>query len=328
MTTATMYKSNIWMWGGWGNWFKEDTDPTTLQEVHTRKLEEPRDGYFRGMRTFVSTTADAVAGADSLHGNVFPNWPGALSGEEPTVCKTAITWGFIQGLALIHAFYESTGVGFCRIFTKDINRPIVRKFMPGYEGDMSDSVTAGQGAAYIIDGREIDGIHEWRVVSGRNDWLAGHMFFRIDTSYAVGTALYHTWEALRNKVNSDAVVIGPYGTWAIGTLWFHGASTNRERFGNIVDVSLYFEYNASLWSTACKTQRGVWVSEEHFVLDTTGKQTTESRTRMVYKPGKYLTAGGVLTTWTGSDAGGKTTSKAIGATAAFSTLNLGTLVGW
>ena len=299
-----------------------------LTEIRERReLEELRSLYWRGIRSFI-TTGDGISDAHNLQGanfpGTFPNHDDEPPDSAPPQCsKTRILTdvGGHVGLSMVFAFYESTGVGFGRLFTKDFSERFKRMFVDGKEGvyDGGPPITS------VIEGFEQDGVHEWRVVKGSNITTRTHSLLRVDTSYTGGSVPYTTMHSHWDAVSSDQVKLPGITAIAAGKLWFMGAITSRERFGNIRDVSYFFAYSDLGWASEVKSRRGVWVPIEKPVHDKAEALLNPEvlRTKLVYLPGKQLNAG------TGAiEAAAAAAVRKVRPTAALSDFGLDELTAW
>ncbi len=265
-----------------------------LYEIRQRReIDELRPFYWRGIRTFITVTG-GVADAHNMQGKDFPGtFPDHKpnTSAPPECSKTRIIYdpGGVVGLAMVFAFYESTGVGFGRLYTKDVSERFKRMFVAGKEGvyDGGPPITS------VVEGFEQDGVHEWQVVKGSNVVTRTHSILRVDTSYGAGDVPYTTMHSRWDAVSSDEVKLPGITAIDAGKLWFMGATTSRERFGAIRDVSYFFAYSADGWASEVKSRRGVWVPQEQPVLDKAGvaKDPEVLRTKLVFMPGKQLVAG-------------------------------------
>jgi len=368
-----------------------------LYEIRQRReIEELRPFYWRGIRTFITSTG-GVSDAHNLQGEDFPgSFPEHKAGTSapPQCSKTRIIYdpGGVVGLAMVFAFYESTGVGFGRTYTRDISEKFKRKFTAGNEGvyerrtstadgapakdkdngtstvtvddaiflsdDAGECVTfkatgnsyvvssytstkvvvvtgdasgeADEDTIYIgsitsvIEGFEQDGVHEWQVVKGNNVTSRTHMLLRVDTSYADVSVSYTDWTNAWNRVSTDEVSLPAFRAIKAGKVWFIGSTTSRERFGDIVDASLFFLASKDGWATEVESLKGVWVPIQQPLHDAAEALVTPAQTRakLVYLPGKQLNAA------TGAiEATGGAATKAVTLTAALNGLVSG-LTAW
>ena len=297
-----------------------------LYEIRQRReIEELRPHYWRGIRTFITSTS-GVSDAHNMQGNDFPGtFPDhkVNTSAPPQCAKTRIIYdpGGVVGLAMVFAFYESTGVGFGRLYTKDVSERFKRMFVAGKEGvyDGGPPITS------VVEGFEQDGVHEWQVVKGSNIVTRTHSILRVDTSYAAGDVPYTTMHSHWDAVSSDEVKLPGITAIAAGKLWFLGAVTSRERFGAIRDVSYFFAYSADGWATEVQVRRGVWVPIQQPLHDAAEALVTPATTRikLVYMPGKQLNTG------TGAiEAAAATAARAVRPTAALSDFGLADLTAW
>ena len=272
-----------------------------LYEIRQRReIEELRPFYWRGIRTFITSTS-GISDAHNMQGDDFPgtfpslaagvSWwglAGPIAASPPQCSKTRIIYdpGGVVDLAMVFAFYESTGVGFGRLHTKDVSERFKRMFVAGKEGvyDGGPPITS------VVEGFEQDGVHEWQVVKGSNVVTRTHSILRVDTSYGAGDVPYTTMHSHWDCVSDDEVKLPGITAIAAGKLWFMGAITSRERFGGITDVSYFFAYSAAGWANECQVRRGVWVPIQQPVHDAAEALLVPAttRTKLVYMPGKQL----------------------------------------
>jgi len=82
-----------------------------------------------------------------------------------------------------------------------------------------------------------------------------------------------------------------------------GSTTSRERFGNIVDASLFFLASKDGWATEVESLKGVWVPIKQPVHDADEVllDPATTRVKLVYLPGKQLnaTTGAIEAAWGG-----------------------------
>ena len=291
-----------------------------------RELEELRPFYWRGIRSFITTTG-GVADAHNELGNDFPGtFPDhkANTSAPPECSKTRIITdvGGIVGLSMVFAFYESTGVGFGRLFTKDFSERFKRKFTAGNEGVYTGTAPR---LTTVIEGFGQDGVHEWQVVKGSNVTTRTHSLLRVDTSYAAGSVPYTTMHSHWDKVSDDEVDLPGITAIAAGKLWFKGAITSRERFGNVRDVSYFFAYSAGGWATEVESLCGVWAPIQQPVHDAAEALLSPAQTRvkLVYLPGKQLNA-----TTGAIEAAAAAGTRAVRGVESMSDFGLGNLTAW
>lgn len=256
----------------------------TQNEIYEQKaLAEPRANFYQGTRAFICPSGTVIQLSKELH---YTDFPGTFptGRTAPKVARTIIEWTPHEALGVprLTASYESTGIGYGRFYYKTVQEKHKVRYAPGHEGD----------PAYLVEGKEADGVHEWQVTGGANWRTESHVLLRIDTAYDVDTPPPFTKiHELRDSVNSATFTIGAgVGEIAESKAMFAGVEMSRKRFGNVLDVSFFFDYRYDLWTTAVNSRRGVWVAERHYRWEADSETATE-RTHLTFRPGMQIQSG-------------------------------------
>ncbi len=223
---------------------------TYREIIEARDLQAPRQKYYVGRRAFECAKSAALALADEFwtenyndrSGPTFPDGHTA-----PVVVYPKIEWHpkGMDGRAVINVDYESHGVGFCRVYTRQYGRPY--KVLTAPEG--------------IVEGMENDGRHEWYLNTGTNDATAPMMEVQLHTNYAKGSVPYSTAQELQGKVNDASVVMGDFGTALAGKLRYDQMKTSRLG-GGYVRAIHYMTYNYGYWDQDVESGVGWWATED------------------------------------------------------------------
>lgn len=233
----------------------------TYREImEERDLQTPRQKYYVGRRSFEVAKASALALADEFWGEDYDDRSGPPfpSGHTaPIVVKPHIIWHpqGMKGRAVIRVDYESHGVGFCRVYTRQYGRPF--RILETAEG--------------LVEGMEKDGRHEWYLLTGDNASSAPLMEVQLETTYARGSVPYATAQALQGKVNSANVVMGDFGTALAGKLRYDQMKTSRLG-GGYIRVQHFMTYDYNYWTGNTTSGVGYWTVED------TGKVVTATAT--------------------------------------------------
>jgi len=222
----------------------------TYREImEQRDLQTPRPNYYVGHRSFEVAKGDAIGLTDELWDETYASRSGATfpgARTAPIVVDPHILWHpqGLTGRALVRTRYESSGVGFCRVYTSQRGRPV-------------EVLNATEG---LVKGFELDGRHEWYLLTGDNRNTAPIMEVQLHTTYARASVPYATAEGLQGKINAADQAMGDFGTALAGKLRYDQMKT--ETFGaGYVRVIHYMTYDYDKWNNHVTSGVGYWALE-------------------------------------------------------------------
>jgi hypothetical protein len=262
---------------------------TQNETTEERRLVQPQANHYQGVRTFICGQSDALQLCSELD---YTDFPGTFptGHAAPKVSKTAVEYwpDGKKHLARVKAFYESTGVGYGTYSLRGVHTKKKMYYTADYDKDASPTLDPD---SYIIEGRETDGRHEWRIVNGSNWRTESRMLIRVDTSFDTNlSTVYSAIHSCRDNMNHDSYTIGAgLGTFPAYTVILYDAVGGKRRFGGrVLDMSFFFDYNVNGWDEVVESQRGVWTVQQRPILNSAGEDTGETRDVLEFKSGMQV----------------------------------------
>ena len=119
---------------------------TYREIIEACNLQTPRQKYYVGRRSFECDKSDVLALADEFWTEDFEDRSGptmATGHTAPIVVKPNIVWHpkGMQGRAVVNVDYESHGVGFVRVYTRQYGRPFKVLVAPSGEDAWQGTIT-------------------------------------------------------------------------------------------------------------------------------------------------------------------------------------------
>jgi len=251
----------------------------SIVEVHPRWLELVGANRWKGLRSFVTYSANAVQYAKWFHRQKFPGTSGFTA---PTVRSVRAMYApaGLTGRVLLACYYETQRVpGTAHVRAR--TRPCKRKQLKDRNGwTMEGPDLHSRGATDDKPGKP-DGIHHWLLTGAINTDFSDLWEVSIETAYWADS---FDWVSVSNGyrcVNKNRM--SKLGA-AKGTMLSVGARVDWEMGDDLLYVDhLFWRLGPKeKWNEQFESQKGIWSIQEvpvWTISPVTGTPSTDGRTR-------------------------------------------------